>query len=54
MEIKTEFENLKQLFCVAPETATPTTRLATEIVPSLAPKTAARSQPILSDLWDSL
>ena len=33
--------------------ATPTTRLLVEIRPSLAPSTAARSQPILALLWVS-
>src|SRR5580765_3097500 len=33
--------------------ATPTTRLLVEIRPSLAPSTAARSQPMLSVRWDS-
>src|SRR5262249_21634393 len=42
------------LLCGAPDAATPTTRLATEMVPSLAPRTAARSQPMRPDLWDSL
>src|SRR5262245_6631067 len=42
------------LLCSAPDAATPTTRLATEMIPSLAPRTAARSQPMRPDLWDSL
>jgi hypothetical protein len=33
--------------------ATPTTRLAVETMPSLAPSTAARSQPIRSVRWRS-
>lgn len=33
--------------------ATPTTRLLVEISPSLAPRTAARSQPMLLLLWVS-
>ena len=34
------------LLVVAPAAATPSTRLAVETMPSLAPSTAARSQPI--------
>jgi len=33
--------------------ATPTSRLAVETMPSLAPSTAARSQPIRSERWRS-
>ena len=33
--------------------ATPTIRLAVETMPSLAPSTAARSQPTRSMRWDS-
>src|SRR6476469_5527899 len=38
---------------VAPVAATPTIRLAVEITPSLAPSTAARSQPMREDLCHS-
>ena len=37
----------------APAAATPTIRLAVETMPSLAPSTAARSQPMRSTLWFS-
>src|SRR5690606_29998684 len=38
---------------VPPPAATPTTRPATDTMPSLAPSTAARSQPARSLRWDS-
>ena len=38
---------------VAPAAATPITRLAVETIPSLAPSTAARSQPMRLDLCHS-
>ena len=39
--------------CEAPLAATPTTRPDTETMPSLAPSTAARSQPTRSERWRS-
>src|SRR5579862_7332788 len=40
-------------FLVAPDAATPTIRLAVETMPSLAPRIAARSQPIRCTRWRS-
>ena len=37
----------------APEAATPTIRLAVEMMPSLAPSTAARSQPARWTKWEA-
>jgi hypothetical protein len=37
---------IKTSLCVAAAAATPTIRLAVEMIPSLAPRTAARSQPM--------
>ena len=41
-------------FCVDAADATPRIRLAVEMIPSFAPSTAARSQPIRSTRWLSL
>jgi hypothetical protein len=44
----------RMLLWLAPAAATPTTRLAMETIPSLAPSTAARNQPMRSLRWCSL
>jgi hypothetical protein len=44
---------IKMVDWLACAAATPTTRLAVETMPSLAPNTAARSQPMRSVRWRS-
>jgi hypothetical protein len=41
------------VWCPAPAAATPSTRLAVDTMPSLAPSTAARNQPMRSLRWRS-
>ena len=44
---------MRTSFCVVAAAATPTIKLAVETIPSLAPKTAALSQPMRSTVWYS-
>jgi hypothetical protein len=45
---------IRTSFCFAAAAATPTIRLAVEIIPSLAPSTAVLSHPMRSTRWLSL
>lgn len=45
---------IRTSFCFAAAAATPTIRLAVDMIPSLAPRTAALSHPMRSTRWVSL
>ena len=48
------YDATTMLPCFACDAATPSTRLAVERIPSFAPNTAARSQPLRCVRWTSL
>ena len=51
--LRTGSPTMRIAFCVAADAATPTIKLAVETMPSFAPSTAARRQPIRSTRWRS-